>query len=262
MAEVLSMLGASFSLTMLVMIGCWIIYRFQRNGGVVDIGWGLSFVITSWAYFLLGNGDFFKKLIFTAMVTVWAGRLAFHLYRRYMHSSIEEQRYKMLREKWGGDPNQVLFLMLFVFQGFLIVLLSIPFLIVATNGTDTWSSWEFAGIALWALGVFGETIADRQLTNFLQTTHDPKEVCNQGLWRFSRHPNYFFELIIWVGFYFFALPTPSGSLAIVSPLLMAYLIIFVSGIPMAEAQSLKSKGEAYRAYQEKTSMIIPWFPKG
>jgi steroid 5-alpha reductase family enzyme len=255
------MLGASFSLTMLVMIGCWFIYRFQRNGGVVDIGWGLSFLLTSWAYMFLGHGDFLKKLILTAMVTVWAGRLVYHLYHRYANAKSEEPRYKDLRDKWGGDPNQILFLMLFVFQGFLVVILSLPFFIVALNATNTWSWWEFSGIVVWAIGVYGETVADRQLTRFLSNPENQKKVCNIGLWRFSRHPNYFFEIIVWIGFYLFALQTPGGSLAIISPILMAYLIIYVSGIPMAEAQSLKSKGELYHDYQEKTSVIIPWFPK-
>lgn len=256
------MLGAAFSLAMLVMIGCWFVYRFKRDGGVVDIGWGLSFLLCSWAYLFLGTGDFLKKLIMTAMVTVWAGRLVIHLYRRYARATEEEQRYKSLRERWGGDPSQILFLMLFVFQGFLAVILTIPFLIVALYATNTWSWWEFAGILVWAAGVFGETVADRQLTQFNRNPDNRKKVCDQGLWRFSRHPNYFFEIIVWIGFYLFALPTFGGSLAIVSPLLMTYLIVCVSGIPMAEAESLKHRGEEYKGYQEKTSAIIPWFPKG
>ena len=261
MADLFTVLGASFFLTMLVMILCWIIYRFQRNGGIVDIGWVASFLLTVWACLFLGHGDLFKRLVLTTMVTLWGVRLGQHLIHRYSHSSEEEPRYRVLREKWGGDPDNMLFLMLFVFQGLLVIVLSTPFFIVALNAQSSWSWWEGAGIALWAIGVYGEMVADRQLTAFIRQPENQQKVCDVGLWHYSRHPNYFFEILIWIGFYFFALPNPTGSFAIISPILLGYLILYVSGIPMAEEQSLKSKGEAYKAYQNKTSPLVPWFPK-
>lgn len=259
MADAFTMIGASFSLVLLLMIILWIIYLFQHNAGIVDIGWGLSFLITAWAYLFLGSGNLLKMLVMTAMVTVWAARLITHLYQRY-DANKEDLRYTHMREKWGGDSNGALFLMLFIFQGVLAVILSLPFFLVAFGSTTEWSKWEFIGILVWLIGVVGEGTADTQLEAFKADPDNQGKVCQKGLWRFSRHPNYFFEFVVWIGFFLFALPSHAGVLAVISPAIILLLLVKVSGIPLAEQEALASKGDAYKEYQRTTSAFIPWFP--
>ncbi|HEV8052263.1 MAG TPA: DUF1295 domain-containing protein [Parachlamydiaceae bacterium] len=259
MAEAFTMIGASFTLIMVLMIALWGVYLIQRNAGIVDLGWGIGFLIAAWAYFILGRGDLVKMLFITAMASIWAGRLIYHLYMRY-ESDKEDPRYSRLRERWGGDPNDMLFLMMFVFQGLLVVLISIPFFIVDFGSEAEWSKLEFIGIVVWFIGVLGEAYADWQLVEFNKDPLNQGKVCQNGLWRFSRHPNYFFETIIWIGFFLFALPSYGGFFAIISPIVVLLLLTKVSGIPLAEEQSLATKGALYREYQRITSAFFPWFP--
>ena len=120
---------------------------------------------------------------------------------------------------------------------------------------------ELAGAALWLLALGGEALADAQLAAFKRDSANKGRVCAVGLWRFSRHPNYFFEWLIWVAFFVFALGSPRGWVAIIGPASILYLLLRVTGIPLTEEQALRSKGDAYRRYQQTTSAFIPWFPK-
>lgn len=260
MIDAFLMLGASLTLILLLMVFLWGVYYFQRNAGIVDIGWGIGFILAAWSYFFLGSGDLIKMIAMTAMATIWAARLVFYIASRY---SIEKEdlRYMRLRNRWGGDPGGLLFLMLFIFQGVLIVVISLPFFIVSFGSYSEWSLTEFVGIAIWLAGFCGESLADAQLLSFQKDPENKGKICRKGFWRFSRHPNYFFELIVWIGFFLFALPSYGGSLAIISPILMLYLLVKVSGIPLAEEQALESKGDSYKEYQQTTSAFFPWFPK-
>ena len=142
--------------------------------------------------------------------------------------------------------------------------LSIPAFVIASNPTASFSPWELVGLAVWALGYVIESVADSQKMLFLQrmsAAGEKDRVCDVGLWRYSRHPNYFFEWLIWVAFFVFALGSPWGWLALIGPASILYLLLRVTGIPLTEEQSIRSKGDAYRRYQQTTSAFIPWFPK-
>lgn len=259
MFEAFTMLGASFTLIMILMITLWGVYLFQRNAGIVDIGWGIGFLIAAWSYFFLGSGDLLKMIAVTTMATIWAVRLIAYIFLRY-RSDKEDPRYTKMRQRWGGDPNDMLFLMMFIFQGTLVVLISLPFFFVNFGSASEWTRWEFIGMGVWLLGIVGESFADSQLAAFNKNPNNEGKVLQKGLWRFSRHPNYFFEFIVWVGFFLFALPSYGGIFSIISPLLILVLLVKVSGIPPAEEQSLETKGDLYRDYQRRTSAFIPWFP--
>ncbi len=261
MMQVFTLLGASFSLVMLLMLACWIVYLFQNRASVVDVGWGLGFILAAWIYFVLGSGDFLKMLVMTSMATIWAGRLSYHLWQRYRGSKQEDPRYQDILDKWDPDSARLFYLMLFIFQGVLVVILSLPFFLVSLGSEAEWSQLEVWAIVIWLIGVGGETLADRQLADFRKDVANQGNVCRRGLWHYSRHPNYFFEAIVWVGFALFALPAAWGWLALTAPVLMLILLCKVSGIPLTEAQGLRSKGELYRDYQRTTSIFIPWFPK-
>jgi steroid 5-alpha reductase family enzyme len=137
----------------------------------------------------------------------------------------------------------------------------VPFLIVAVDAHPTLRAFELAGIALVAVSVLGESVADAQLRRHRLDPANRGRTCRSGLWRYSRHPNYFFEWLSWCGFALMALGAPWGGLGLLSPLVMLVLILKFTGIPPTEAQALASRGEDYARYQRTTSAFFPWFPK-
>ncbi len=120
---------------------------------------------------------------------------------------------------------------------------------------------EFGGAAIWLIAVIGESTADYQLKKFKADPANKGKICDRGLWYYSRHPNYFFEWLIWVAYFLFAAGAPGGWITIYCPLLMLLFLTKITGIPPTEAQSLKSRGDAYRDYQRRTSAFVPWFPR-
>jgi steroid 5-alpha reductase family enzyme len=260
LTNLFEMVGASFILILGLMSILWLLYCMNRNVGIVDIGWATSFLLIAWAYALIGKGYFPRKIVFTILVTLWAGRLSWHIIQRYL-TTAEDTRYEEIRNHWGGVNVDFRFLLMFLFQGFLTLVLSIPFLIVCRNESPFWSQFEVWGILVCLIGIIGETYADTQLKAFKKNPYNATKVCQDGLWNYSRHPNYFFEWIVWVGFFIFALGSPGGFVAIISPAIILFLVLKVSGIPLTEEHALRTKGDAYREYQRTTSAFIPWFKK-
>jgi steroid 5-alpha reductase family enzyme len=141
------------------------------------------------------------------------------------------------------------------------VVLSAPALIAVFNEESRLAPLELAAFVLWAAALWGEALADRQLEGFKSRPSSRGRTCREGLWRYSRHPNYFFEWLIWVAYALFALASPWGAASLTSPALMLYLLFKVTGIPATEAQAIRSKGDDYRRYQASTSVFVPWFPR-
>lgn len=260
MLEFLKIVGASFCLVSLFMSLLWIYYYYKKNSTVVDIGWTGSFILVSFIVLILGNGWLPRKLLLTAMVVIWAGRLITHLYQRLMTTK-DDPRYVTIKENWGSQNIDFKFYLMFLFQGFLALILSLPFIFVGLDTSEEWSVFEGWAVIVWLIGVVGEAIADNQLNQFKSDPKNAGQVCQEGLWYYSRHPNYFFEFIVWIGFFLFSLGTFWGMFAIVSPILMLFLLLKVSGVPFAEEQALKSRPQAYADYQRTTSSFIPWFRK-
>lgn len=232
-----------------------------RNAGVVDIAWSGLFAPLALLYAIFGGGDPWRRAIGAALMVIWSVRLATHLWRRVVgHIEVEDGRYANLRESWGAGADRKM-LAFFLFQGLTTVLLSVPVLLASLNGAPELRVVEIAAIVLWIVAVSGETIADAQLQRFKSDPANRGQVCSQGLWRYSRHPNYFFEWLVWCAFFLFALGSPYGWISAYSPLLMLWFLYKVTGIPATEEQSVRSRGEAYRRYQRTTSPFIPWFPK-
>jgi steroid 5-alpha reductase family enzyme len=152
-----------------------------------------------------------------------------------------------------------MFLAFFELQAFTVVIFSLPFLMAAWNTSRSIDPIEIIGLAIAAGSVAGEALADQQMKSFKSDPENRGKICEVGLWRYSRHPNYFFEFLFWVGMFAASLKTPWGWLTVVCPLLMYYFLTRVTGIPLTEEYALKSKGEAYRRYQKTTSAFIPWF---
>lgn len=237
----------------------WLVCVRINNYGFLDAIWSLSVAILSPIYAFLGNGDPLRRLVFTLVGVAWSLRLGLYiLVRVWRHHPHEDKRYRTLREKWPGPGR---FLLFFELQAAIAVVFSFPFLLATLNPRPTLGVFEIAGLLLAAGATIGEATADWQAQRFKRIPANATAVVNVGLWRYSRHPNYFFESLVWWGFFIAALGQPYGWITVVCPLLMLYLVLQVTGIPLTEKHSLESRGEAYREYQRTTSRFIPWFPK-
>jgi steroid 5-alpha reductase family enzyme len=231
------------------------------NYGIVDIAWSYAFGVLALFYAASGAGWAPRRWLLAALVVAWSARLATHLYRRVMgHHPVEDGRYIALRQKWGSRLFVEMF-RFFQLQALSVVVLGIPFFLPAQNAAPQFSVWEIAGAGLWLIGIVGESTADWQLAAFKRFSNDRRLVCDVGLWRFSRHPNYFFEWLIWVAYFLYACATPWGWTTVYAPLAMLYLLFRVTGIPLTEEQAIRTKGDAYRRYQATTSAFILWPPK-
>jgi steroid 5-alpha reductase family enzyme len=238
----------------------WLLQLRTCNAGIVDVGWAFSLGALAVFDALVAPGGAPHRLLVGILGGIWGFRLAWHLLFDRVLGHPEEGRYVTLRKNWGRSADAKLFLF-FEAQALLAAILSLPFLIAASRPGDTLGVVELVGAALWIAGIVGESVADRQLARFKRDPYNRGRVCDIGLWRTSRHPNYFFEWVIWCGFAALGLTAQAGWLALSGPAIILFFLLRVTGIPPTEAQSLKSRGEAYREYQRTTSAFVPWFPK-
>jgi steroid 5-alpha reductase family enzyme len=231
--------------------------RRLNNYGIVDIAWSYAFAALAGFYAFAGTGWPVRRALLAALVGLWSLRLGTHLLIRVArHHPEEDTRYAQLRRDWAGNFARKMF-GFFQMQAVSVVLLGLGFAAVAGNAAPHLHPLEIAGAALWLVALSGEALADAQLAAFKANPAHRGQVCDVGLWRYSRHPNYFFEWLIWVGFALFALGSPWGWLGLIGPAGILHLLLRVTGIPMAEKQSLQSKGDAYRRYQATTSAFVP-----
>ena len=232
-----------------------------RNFSIVDIAWSAVFTPLVLLYATLAEGYGPRRALIAAMVTLWSLRLAGHLYARISSLHPEEEgRYVQLRHQWAAHLHARFFLF-FQAQGLLAGLLSLPFLIACIGRRPALGPFEIAGAALFVVALAGEAVADGQLAAFKADPGSRGRTCRAGLWRYSRHPNYFFEWMVWVAYFVFAWPSPGGWATVYGPILMLFFLFRVTGIPMTEEQALRSRGDDYRDYQRTTSAFVPWFPQ-
>ncbi len=238
---------------------CWA--RYSNNYSLVDAFWSAGIGMIA-LVFLLGAGEWnFKKSVIALLIATWSFRLSWHLgYRIIKNHPEEDRRYQQLRNAW--KKNEKLFSFLFFqAQALSVLLLAFPFLLIGIDLNAKWNFLEIVGCGLFTIAILGEGLADKQLADFKKKKPNDSSVCQEGLWKHSRHPNYFFESLIWISFYFIAAGSPYGWMSFYAPATIIFLLLKVTGIPPAEASSLRSKGEAYRQYQKNTNVLIPWFPK-
>ena len=248
----LAIAATYFSLT-------WAISVRIRNYGLLDVAWSYGIAILAPLYAFLSPGNPWQKWPVVIVGMIWSARLGTHILTRVIqHHPEEDVRYETLRKRWQG---QAMFYLFFQLQAVLVVIFSLPFLLVSFNSQPDLGAIEIAGLSLAVISLVGESVADGQLRRFKANLTNRGKVCQSGLWRYSRHPNYFFESLIWWSFFIVALGSPYGWLTIVCPLLMLWFLWKVTGIAISEEHSVRSKGEAYREYQRTTSAFIPWFRK-
>ncbi len=234
----------------------WARQRVTRNATSVDVAWAASLGSLVVLYGVVGEGDGMRRLLVTTLGAGWAFRLAWFLARtRVFGRPAEDGRYQAMREYWGPRANAWLFLF-YQGQAALAVLFSLPML--AAMGGGPLGPASVAGLAVWIIAVVGESVADGQLARFRADPANRGQVCDRGLWRYSRHPNYFFE---WLHWWSYVLIGGGAGPTWIGPILMLLFLFRLTGIPYTELQALKTRGDAYRAYQRTTSVFVPWPPR-
>lgn len=243
-----------------MMAGGWLWQRKTGNAGLVDVLWSLGMALAAIYYALVASGAPLPRLMVGVMGGLWGLRLASHLAVR-VSSEAEDGRYRNLRKRWNGSQSR--FFLFFQAQAAFVAFFSVPFWIAAQNPVARWTVWSLLAVVVWMVAVVGEAIADHQLASHRKDPSNSGKTCRSGLWRYSRHPNYFFEFVHWFTYVFLAigLGTPWVVASFIGPLLMLVFLYRVTGIPYTEAQALRSRGQDYADYQRTTSPFVPLPPK-
>jgi len=237
------------------MAGCWLVQRRTKNAGIVDLVWASSLGIMAVAYATTADGWLARRILVACLAGLWSARLTWHLARRVWSES-EDGRYAILRESWGANFESWMF-WFFQAQAVLAVLLSLTFLVLCESPAEGWRLQDGLAIAIWLLSFAGESLADRQLHAWRNDPSKRGRTCNTGLWAYSRHPNYFFEWIHWLAYPVLGIGLSGGWALWLTPALMLFLVLKVTGIPPTEEQSVRSRGDDYRAYQRSTNAFFP-----
>lgn len=261
--EWLTLFSIALITTTIIMCLTWLWAVRINNYGIVDAVWSFSFLIQGLIFFSFTNGNQVRSLITLLILGLWSLRLGYFLTKRiYGHHPVEDTRYQNLRLDYGNN-YKFRFFLFFMMQALSVSVLTLPFIFVFKNQNSQLGIVETIGVMIWAISLIGESISDAQMSHFKKISKmNPSlgRTCNIGLWKYSRHPNYFFESNIWWGF--FLVMAGSGAYwGIYTALTILFLLLKVTGVPPSEEQALKSRGDEYRAYQRRTSVFIPWFTR-
>lgn len=230
-----------------------------KDNSIVDIAYGFGFVLVSWNCYLFYSSGHARQLLLLTLITIWGLRLAGHIAVRKGTEHGEDARYRQWRESWGGTFIWRSFLQIFMLQGTVVYIVVLPILLVTTHPGSALGWLDALGVLLWLFGFGYEAIGDWQLLRFKKNSANRGKIIQEGLWLTTRHPNYFGEATLWWGIFLIALNSPVGWWALISPVLIDFLLLKVSGIPMLEA---KYDGRPeFEAYKMRTNAFFPWFPK-
>lgn len=245
----------------LTVFGClfllWLVSLYKKDASIIDIFWGMGFVIMAWTAIYVQPPVGPRGFVIAGLVTLWGGRLGIHLWLRNKGKG-EDRRYAAMRASWGKRFGWISLVTVFMLQGALIAALSVA-IVMAVQSPAPWSAIDIAGCALFALGFWFEAVGDYQLARFTSQKENQGRVMDQGLWRYTRHPNYFGDATLWWGFGLFSV-SAGYAWALYAPALMSLLLLRVSGVALLE-KTIKTRRPDYERYIRTTSAFIPWFPK-
>jgi steroid 5-alpha reductase family enzyme len=252
--------SATFLVTVLAFVGLWAVGTRRRDVSVVDLYWGPGFAVVGAVAFATGAGTDPRRFLVVALVAMWGFRLGGYLFWRKQRQPGEDFRYAAMRRRFGDDFWIVSLGTVFLLQAALMWVVSWPVQwAVTTPSAPSLGFFDLVGFALWATGLTFEALGDLQLIEFKADPANAGKIMERGLWRFTRHPNYFGDCCVWWGFYAFACATPHGWWTFLGPLLMTVLLVRVSGVPMLERALMERPG--YAAYVARTSAFLPWPPR-
>ena len=226
-----------------------------KRNDVADVAWGIGFVVMAWLSFFLGD-QYPKALLVNVLVSIWGLRLAWHIFLRNKGKS-EDFRYYQWRMEWKHFYVRSFF-QVFMLQGLFLFVTVLPVIYINTHSSVGFHFLDGAGVLLWLTGFYFETVGDYQLKQFKSYPANKGKIITTGLWRYTRHPNYFGEVIQWWGIFIMTVTLPGGWMTIIGPLTITYLVRFVSGVPMLERKY--AGNEEFDQYKRKTSVFFPLPP--
>lgn len=239
-----------------LMFLAWLFSLVQRDASVVDVAWGLGVVLVAWLSFALADGAQSRKALMVALTTIWGLRLSGYLASRITREG-EDFRYQEMRRRYGERFPLISLVAVFAFQGFGLWTVSLPVQAAQVpNSPSALTGLDLAGVALWAVGMFFEIVGDLQLSRFRADPRNRGKVLDGGLWRYTRHPNYFGDFCVWWGLYALALATREAWWSVVGPLVMSFILLRLSGLPVMERHLRRREG--YEDYVRRTSAFFPF----
>jgi steroid 5-alpha reductase family enzyme len=261
MSEILAVLIQCAALVAIYMTVWFVLAILRKDNSIADIAWGLGFVLVAGVTLARGAGPSARSVLASSFVFIWGMRLALHILLRNRKRG-EDPRYAAWRTKWGRWFVVRSYLQVFLLQGLFLLAISYSVILINTSVSASLHPLgllDLAGTVVWVVGFLFEAVGDAQLSRFRRDPGSRGKIINTGLWRYTRHPNYFGESLMWWGILLLALSLPYGWTAFVSPFLITFLLVRVSGIPMLEK---KYAGNAeFQAYARRTSAFVPWFPR-
>ncbi|MBN2077887.1 MAG: DUF1295 domain-containing protein [Spirochaetes bacterium] len=240
------------------MTALFIVAMAAGDNSIADIAWGPGFIIVALAAILREGEPGARQAVVAVMVTIWGLRLAIRIFRRN-YGRGEDPRYRKWREEWGRLFVLRSYLQVFLLQGAILLLNALPLMIIASSGEKGIGWSDALGIAIWCVGFLFEALGDHQLDRFVKDPSNRGTILRTGLWRYSRHPNYFGEAALWWGIGVIALSSSWGWIGLIGPMVITAMLLFVSGVPMTERMMEGTPG--WEEYRSATSAFIPWFPK-
>lgn len=244
---------------LVVMVTTWLVSLPLRNASIVDIVWGLGFVVVAWTLRATIDGDAGRQTLIAVMVGVWGLRLAGYLAKRNIGHG-EDWRYQAMRRKQGSRFGLVSLVRVFLFQGVIMWVVSLPVQFASADDTPGIGPLAVMGVLVWLVGLVFEVVGDAQLARFKADPANAGKVMSSGLWSLTRHPNYFGDAVVWWGIGIVAAETGSGVIGLVGPALMTWFLMRVSGVPLLE-RSLMKRREGYAEYVARTSAFFPRPPR-
>jgi len=238
----------------------WVIYLLEKNPAVADVGWSFSIGCASLALFVFTKTIGVRQIVVVILTLLWSVRITIFLITRMSHGNIDP-RYLIVARNWKALKGWK-FSLLFFLQAVVALVLMIPPLLIYNGITTGLTSLDYIAIAWFVVSFIAESAVEYELAQYRRAREHDGILYVGGIWRYARHPNYFFEINIWLSLAFFAtLSHHYGYIAFIAPLIQAVLIIFVTGIPPEEEDLIDRYGDVYQEYIKKTSLIVPWFPK-
>jgi steroid 5-alpha reductase family enzyme len=238
----------------LIFMLAWI----KKDNSIVDIAWGIGFIFVAILTFFLVTEFAVRHILVTALIFLWGSRLATHIAIRNKGKG-EDFRYAKWRKDWGKWFFIRSFFQIYMLQGLLLLIIAYPVMLINHSEDPGITFFDILGLIIWLTGFFFEAVGDYQLLKFKRKAENKGKIIAQGLWRYTRHPNYFGETAMWWGIFLMALSLKNGWTAIVSPLTITFLLLKVSGISMLEKKYVGNK--QFEEYAKRTSAFFPWFPK-
>lgn len=256
--ELIHTFSAAVLIIFVYMTALFLLALWQKDNSIADVAWGPGFILVAWLTLFIYGSFTARQLIASLLVFIWGMRLSIRIYLRNRGKG-EDIRYRKWREEWGKSFVVRSYLQVFLLQGGILLLNITPVLFINTSGSAAFGFIDFLGLLVWISGFVFESVSDLQLDRFMKDPGSRGKIMNSGLWRYSRHPNYFGEVTMWWGIYILALSEPWGWASIIGPLTISSMILFVSGVPMTER--LMEKIPGFADYKSRTSIFIPWFPR-